>query len=193
MDGLSNEELLSLLFNEKTARIILHRFNDNLSELFIFPIESLYPKIHREELSKIKAILELWKRALSRIDQHVISSTEDVLSLFAPHMVYQKQEEFKVVLLNSKSRVLHHQTVSLGSLNAAVVHPRDVFRPAISFSAASIILIHNHPSGDPTPSDEDIALTRQLCLCGNVMDIPVIDHIIIGIQGYTSLKKKGFV
>ena len=135
----------------------------------------------------------MWKRALSRNDQLVITSIDDILTLFMPHMIYQKQEEFKVILLNSKSTVLHHQTISLGSLNEALVYPRDVFRPAISFSAASIILVHNHPSGDPTPSDEDIALTKQLCMCGKMLDIPVMDHIIVGSQGYTSLKKKGFI
>ena len=142
---------------------------------------------------KSRKLKQLWKRAFSSNDNLKISSTDDILTLFAPYLIYQKQEEFKVVLLNSKNGVLNHQTVSLGSLNEALVHLRDVFRSAISFSAAPLILVHNHPSGDPTPSDEDIALTKHLCICGKLLGIPILDHIIIGFKGYTSLKKKGFI
>jgi DNA repair protein RadC len=193
MFEISNRELLSFLFDRKTVKILLHACNGNLHEIFAFPIESLSPEISRKEIHKMRAILELWKRATSSDDNPVIASIENILTLLTPFLIYQKQEEFKVVLLNSKNRVLHHQTVSLGSLNETLVHPRDVFRPAITFSAASIILVHNHPSGDPTPSDEDIALTKQLCVCGKILDIPVVDHIIIGFYGYTSLKKEGFI
>ena len=193
MDELSNTDVLSLIFDKKTAHHILHLIDNNLNELFSLPIESLSKVIPAEDIQRLQAILELWKRAASRHNRIIISSTEEVLTLFPPHFLHQKQEEFKIVLLNSKGMVLHHKTISLGSLNQAIVHPRDVFRPAISFAAASLILVHNHPSGDPAPSDEDIALTRQLCMCGSVLDIPVVDHIIVGIQGYTSLKKAGFV
>ena len=161
--------------------------------LWFLNADTLSEVIPAEDIHKLQAILELWKKAASRHDQIIISSTEEVLTLFPPHFLHQKQEEFKIGLLNSKGMVIHSQTISLGSLNQAIVHPRDVFRPAISFAAAYLILVHNHPSGDPAPSDEDIAMTRQLCMCGRVLDIPMVDHITVGIQGYTSLKKEGFV
>ncbi len=102
--------------------------------------------------------------------------------------MHLKQEEFRVVLLNSKNKVIGLPVISKGSLDQTTVYPRDVFRPAIISGACFIILVHNHPSGDPTPSEQDILLTRELCLCGKVMGIEVIDHVIIGTEGYISFK-----
>jgi len=95
-----------------------------------------------------------------------------------------------VFLLDSKNRLIRHQRISLGSLNTALVHPRDVFRPAIAEGAASIILVHNHPSGDPTPSKQDHLLTREPYMCGKVLGIEVVDYVIIGFSDHVSLKDR---
>ena len=98
-----------------------------------------------------------------------------------------------VLLLSTKHHVLAMPVISVGTLNASLVHPRELFREAINYSAASVILVHNHPSGDPSPSQEDITLTRKLVQAGDLLDISVLDHIIIGDNRYVSLKEKGII
>ncbi len=98
-----------------------------------------------------------------------------------------------MLYLNTKNQVMHKKTVFIGSLNASIVHPREVYKEAIKRSAASIICIHNHPSGDPTPSREDIEVTRRLVECGRLVGIELLDHLIIGDKTYVSLKEKGYV
>ena len=97
------------------------------------------------------------------------------------------------VLLSTKNHVLKTAVISVGSLNASIVHPRELFREAINARAAAVILVHNHPSGDPAPSPEDIGLTRKLVEAGKLMDIPVLDHLILGDGKYISLKEKGIL
>ena len=97
------------------------------------------------------------------------------------------------VLLSTKNHVLKTAVISVGSLNASIVHPRELFREAINARAAAVILVHNHPSGDPAPSPEDIALTRKLVEAGKLLDIPVLDHLILGDGKYISLKEKGIL
>lgn len=96
-------------------------------------------------------------------------------------------------VLNTKNHVLAQETLSMGSLNASIVHPREVFRAAIKRSSASIVCVHNHPSGDPTPSPEDIQLTHRLVEAGTIIGIEVLDHVIIGDQRFISLKEEGFM
>ena len=98
-----------------------------------------------------------------------------------------------MLLLNTKNHILAMPTVSVGSLSASIVHPREVFQTAIQYAAAAMILLHNHPSGDPSPSREDIAVTERLVKAGKIMDIPVLDHIILGDNKFISLKEKGMV
>jgi DNA repair protein RadC len=126
-------------------------------------------------------------------DMLVIESTDDVVPLVLLHMVFLKQEQFRVIFLDSKNRFIRTCIISIGSLDKALVEPRDVFRPAFTHAAASIILVHNHPSGDPTSSEQDILLTQQLCSCGKILGIEVIDHVIIGISGYSSFKKRNLI
>ena len=97
------------------------------------------------------------------------------------------------MLLDSKQKLIRVQTVSLGSLDKALVEPRDVFRPAITAGAASLVIVHNHPSGDPKPSEDDVLLTRQLCMCGEILGITVLDHIIIGKQDHVSFRESGLM
>jgi len=105
----------------------------------------------------------------------------------------QKKEKFITLYLDTKNQILKEETVSIGSLNASIVHPREVFKGALELSSASIIVIHNHPSGDPSPSREDIMVTEKLCEGGKLLGIDVLDHIIIGDGRYTSLKDEGFI
>jgi DNA repair protein RadC len=106
---------------------------------------------------------------------------------------YLQKEHFVCLFLNTKNHVIGQETLSMGSLNASIVHPREVFRAAIKRSIASIICVHNHPSGDPTPSPEDIQMTARIVEAGQIIGIVVLDHIILGDQNFVSLKEKGFM
>ena len=110
-----------------------------------------------------------------------------------PRLRYEQKEKFFVLPLSTKNHVLDEREVSIGSLNASIVHPRELFRTALEYAAASVILVHNHPSGDPTPSREDIDITRRLIEAGNLLEIPVLDHVIIGDDKYVSMKDKGII
>ena len=102
---------------------------------------------------------------------------------------YEQKEHFLVMLLDVRNRVIATSTISVGGLTSSIAHPREVFREAIRHSAASLILVHNHPSGDPSPSREDIQLTRQMMKAGDVMGIPVLDHIILANDEFISIKE----
>ena len=136
------------------------------------------------------AVLEFSRRVLDRGmgTEPSITSPADVLPEFR-HIRDFKREHFVVVFLNARNQVLKTETVSIGSLNASLVHPREVFAPAVGISAASVILGHNHPSGDVTPSREDIELTRRMVQAGEIMGIEVVDHLIIGSERFISMKE----
>lgn len=122
-----------------------------------------------------------------------ICSPEDVVRRFQPLMKDLHQEMFKVLLLDSANHLLRDVTVSVGILNSSLVHPREVFQMAILQPAAAVILLHNHPSGNPEPSAEDIQITRQIVQAGKIMGIPVHDHIIVALDKYTSFAEKGLL
>jgi len=109
---------------------------------------------------------------------------------FIPILRDDSKEKFIVVCLNSANKIIKHETISVGNLNSSVVHPREIFKVAIDNSSASIILIHNHPSGNPEPSNEDIRITKKIVETGKIMDIPVFDHLIIAGETYTSFIEK---
>ena len=121
-----------------------------------------------------------------------ISTPEDVAAIMRPVIEVLAEERMYVMLLSTKNRVNAIQEVSVGSLNASVVHPREIFKAAILSNAAALILVHNHPSGDPTPSPEDVHLTKKLIEAGLLLDIPVLDHVIMG-DRYKSLKEMGVI
>jgi len=195
---LKPEQLLEVLvspgYSGKTAAEVaanlLQTFGD-LKDAVTAPIPQLtkVKGIGFVKACQIKAAFELSKRVASyNENEHpIITSIDDVVKLLAPHMMYLKQEEFRVILLDSKKRLIRHQKVSLGSLNASLVEPREVFRTTLATGAKYIVLVHNHPSGDPEPSDQDILLTKQLCMCGVILGIEVLDHIIIG-SNHVSMK-----
>ena len=139
----------------------------------------------------IVAAVELGRRLSAKAaqKQEKIGGPEDVARYAAPLLRFEQKEHFRVMLLDVRNRVLAMPTVSIGSLTASVAHPREIFREAIRYSAANMILIHNHPSGDPTPSREDLQLTRQMMKAGEIMGIPVLDHVIIAGDGFLSIKE----
>lgn len=140
----------------------------------------------------IKAAIELGRRmALYQNHKPCITSPEDVKNLVMEEMRYFDREHFRTVYLDRKGGLLGMEDISVGGLHSSLVHPREVFKNAIKKSAASVILIHNHPSGDPGPSSEDIQVTRRIVEAGNIMGIEVLDHIIIGDNTYCSMKSRG--
>lgn len=119
----------------------------------------------------------------------IVASPRDVASLLAPLLLHEPVEVFSVLCLSVKHRIVGYAPISRGTLDSTVVHPREVFRTALMASAASICLVHNHPSGDPRPSPDDDLLTVRLVACGDLMGIEVVDHIILGEQGYFSYRE----
>ncbi len=146
---------------------------------------------------QLMAALELGRRFISLApqDRAVIHSPQDVANLLMAEMSALEQEHLRVLLLNTKNQVLNTVEVYVGNVNSSIVRPSEVFRPAVRDNAPSIIVVHNHPSGDPTPSPEDVAITRELVAAGKLLDIDLLDHVVIGSgQRYVSLneKKLGF-
>lgn len=143
--------------------------------------------------ARIIALVELGRRsAFAQADERpLVSSPADAANLLMMEMSPLTQERLRVILLDTRNRVIGSPTIYIGSLNTAVMRIAEVFRPAIVAHAAAIIVAHNHPSGDPSPSPEDVNVTRQLVRVGSDMDVPVLDHVIIGHMRYVSLKERG--
>jgi len=143
----------------------------------------------------IVAAFELARRLHSLPEQEkpLIRSPQDVAEIYIPKLRDFKKETFLVILLNSANRIVREKVISEGSLNASIVHPREVFKAAIDELAAGIVLVHNHPSGNAEPSKEDIEITKQLVEAGKVMGIPVHDHLIVAGNRYTSFAKKNLI
>ena len=200
-ESLTNKELLAVILSGDmgalTVENLLKTYNGNLIHLFCASVNQLMETegVGFQEVQKIKATFELTKRiaAYCEEDHPKIASKDDVTKLLAPHMMFLPQEEFRVMLLNAKQKLIRVETVSLGSLDKALVEPRDVFRPAITFNAASLVIVHNHPSGDTQPSEQDVLLTRELCMCGIILGIEVLDHIIIGVRDHVSFRERGLL
>ncbi len=145
--------------------------------------------------AQIKACFELGKRQdlepeIKDID---IKNPENVVQVLRAGIKDKAKEHFKLILLNSRNKVIGISTVSIGTLNSNLVHPREVFKDAISHSAASVVFAHNHPSGDSEPSEDDLTITKRLVEAGKILGIEVIDHIIITKTGFFSFKEKGLL
>jgi DNA repair protein RadC len=178
------------------ARQLLNRFGglkglDETSVSEMAEIKGVGPA----KIAQVKASLEIARR----LGHHrweagqPLRSSEDVFHHFRGSLEKEKREFFYVVLLNNKNRKMRDIKVSEGSLTASLVHPREVYNPVIRESAAAVIFVHNHPSGDPAPSQEDIEITRRLKEVGNVMGIRVLDHVVIGHDRYFSFSDKGMI
>jgi DNA repair protein RadC len=149
--------------------------------------------VGRVRAVRLAATFEITRRLRSRNGgaRVVLSSPEQVFARYGPLMEDLKKEVFRVALLDAQNGLLRDVVISEGTLSASLVHPREVFKPAILESAASVILLHNHPSGDPAPSREDLRLTRQLVDCSKLLDLRIHDHVIIGRERFVSLAQRG--
>jgi DNA repair protein RadC len=147
----------------------------------------------RAKTAQLKAALELGRRMLlaSPEDRFVVRSPADAAQLLTAEMAHLEQEHFRVLYLDTRNRLLGSETVYIGSLNASHIRVGEVFRDAVKRNCAAVIVAHNHPSGDPTPSPEDVEVTRQLVAAGDLLDIEVLDHLIIGQQRFVSLRERG--
>lgn len=203
--ALSNEELLAIIIrtgnNEDTAidlaRRLLSKDERGLVALRDITLQELMETkgIGKCKAAQILAAIEIGKRInyLDALSKVKINEPSTIANLFMDEMRYLQKEHFRVVLLDTKNQIIVTEEISVGTLNASIVHPRDVFRAAIKRNANSIILIHNHPSGDPTPSREDINISHRLLEAGNLIGIKVLDHIIIGDNKYVSFKEKNLI
>ena len=200
--ALSDTELLAILLRTGTPSVsVLHLAEEVLAKYQdkgLVSIMNVSPQeiasIHGVGLAKaatIVAAVELGRRLSTKAAQKLekIDGPEDVARYASPVLRFEQKEHFLVMLLDVRNHVLAMPTISVGSLTASVAHPREIFREAIRYSAANVILIHNHPSGDPTPSREDVCLTKQMMKAGEIMGIPVLDHIIIANDNFLSLKE----
>lgn len=202
VQSLSNAELLAIIIRtghqEDTAvdvaQRILNLDNKGLPFLTGVKLEQLteIKGIGKCKAAQILAAIEIGKRINRwRADDKVrITSPMVIANLVMDEMRYLDKEHFNVALLDTKNQVLSIENISIGTLNASIVHPRDAFSIAIKKNANAIILLHNHPSGDPQPSNEDINITHRLSDVGNLVGIKVLDHIIIGDNRYVSFKEK---
>lgn len=153
------------------------------------------PGIGPAKAAQIKAGIELGKRTLTAplVSGVSVRASEDLFRHYYPRMRDLRREVFKIVLLDAKHALIRDATVSEGSLTMSIVHPREVFNLAVRESAAAVVFVHNHPSGDPTPSDEDRVLTDRLVAAGELLGIQVLDHLIIGDGRYTSFADRGWL
>jgi DNA repair protein RadC len=203
-EALSEAELLALLLrtgNASTgesavdhARLLLNRFQslkgiDDASIRELSAIKGIGPA----KSAELKACMEIARRLRQKKWEvgDALRSSEDVFRHFSERLVNEKREIFYVVLLNNKNRKIREVKISEGSLTASLVHPREVYNPVIRESAAAVIFVHNHPSGDPAPSPEDMEITRRLKEVGEVMGIRVLDHVVVGHDRYFSFSDRG--
>ena len=202
---LSDEELLAILIRTGTKSISVKDLSlavlqkiEKISDLDMLTLTNLQEikGIGQAKAMSIIAALELGKRIYLKndyLDNTIIKSGTDIYKLFSYLIQTEKQENLMVVLLDSKNRLIKSKKVFKGSLNISIAHPREIFKEAINNSANSIILVHNHPSGDPTPSKNDCAITKQMIASGEIIGIKVIDHIIIGHNKYYTFRENKVV
>ncbi|MFW6237727.1 MAG: RadC family protein [Halanaerobiales bacterium] len=203
-ENLSNAELIALIIRtgnrERTAvelaQDILNHFGGlkSLVDLSVEEIQQI-KGVGKAKAAEILAVVELYKRlsVSNKESRVVVNGPQDAANLVQPELRYLKQEVFRLVLLDVKNQVISVPQISKGGLNSSIVHPREVFRRAIKRSSAAIILAHNHPSGIPDPSSEDIEITRNLIEAGQIVGIEVLDHIIIGNSNFISMKQEGYI
>ncbi len=160
------------------------------------PVLTSASGIGKDKAATLLAAFELSRRILVQskwYSDKKITSPQDIADIFIPLLRDEIRENFLVVCLNSANKIIRHETISIGNLNSSVVHPREIFKAAIENNSASIILVHNHPSGNPEPSNEDISITGKIVDSGKIMDIPVFDHIIVAGNNYTSFVEKRII
>lgn len=205
-DKLSSQELLALVIGRGVskrsvmtiAQELMVRFG-SIQGISNATVEELshIKGIGAAKATQLKAVFELGKRQeLERetlYESYDIKDPQSVVRAVRGTIKDKAKEHFKLILLNTRNKIIGLSTVSIGTLNASLVHPREVFKDAIRHSASSVVVAHNHPSGDPEPSEEDMKITRRLVESGKILGIEVLDHIIIGKDTFISLKMKGLL
>lgn len=193
IEWMADKELFAHAFGVREDRIA----DTSLMDLMLAP-QSICG-IGQRKADRIYAIREIARRLIAESKDRGMRSAVDSPDLaayeFRKHLKYEDKEHFCILCLSMKNRVIAFRTISVGSLSASIVHPREVFREALKFPTAAIIVGHNHPSGDVMPSKEDRGVTDRLVKAGKILDIPVLDHIIIGSDGhdrYLSFKEAGY-
>lgn len=200
--ALSNSELLAIILRngskkenvlELSKRLLKE---DNIKSLSRKRINSLKNNlgIGTAKACQIIACFELGRRlaAFKDTSTPMINNVQDIAKIFMVEMSSLKKEHFKGIFLDSRKRIIKDETIFIGSLNASIIHPREIFQVALEEGSAAVILLHNHPSGNPEPSDDDIKITKQLVKAGEILGIEVLDHIIIGNKKYFSFREKGY-
>lgn len=205
VDALSNSELVAAIIGTgsqqksvlELATEVLENLPEGLKSLDGMAVEELklVDGIGSGKACQIIASVELGRRVYNSCSEqmHKISSPMDVSDLLMAELRYKKQEHFKTLILDTKNQVISIETITIGTLNASLVHPREVFNRAIRKSAHGIILVHNHPSGHPEPSKEDLLLTERLVESGKIIGISIMDHVIIGDGRFYSFKEQGLL
>ncbi len=201
-EALSAQEILVVILGRgtkgesvmMTSQKLLSRFG-NLKGVANASVEELIQTsgIGPAKATQIKAALELGRRLEADAGEKprpILRSPEDVAAEVRSQLKGKKKEHFLVLCVDARNRLINRRLVSMGSLDTSIVHPREVFKEAVSSCAASVIFAHNHPSGDPEPSKEDIELTKRLARAGEIVGIDVLDHIVVCDEGFISLKAR---
>ena len=203
--ALSNSELLAILLGSGTrdksaiglAEDIISKDKAGISYLAESSVQELMSisGIGQSKAARIMAAVELGKRISTapRVKRMGVGSSDDIARMFIEDMRYEKREVFKALLLNPRGEIISIETVSVGELTSTLVDPREVFSQAVKKSAAGIVFVHNHPSGDPKPSRDDLDITKRIQAACSLVDIPLLDHIIIGDQRYISFRQEGML
>jgi len=203
-EALSAQELLALIIGRgipkksvmSIAQELVAKFG-NVRAISLATIEELSQirGIGLAKASQIKACFELGRREglEPELKDFDVKDPEAVVKAVRSSIKDKAKEHFKLILLNPRNKIIGISTISMGTLNASLVHPREVFKDAITHSAASVVLAHNHPSGDPEPSEDDLKITKKLVDSGKILGIEVIDHIIIAKNGFKSLANEGLI
>lgn len=195
---LNLEELLAILLDTGTKERDVVWLSERIAQI----VREKGWQVSLDDLTSIEGVgLAKASKVLSAIEIGRRFKEESFLSLNSPEVVFNlfghlsksKRETFVALYLDSQNKELGRETISLGSVNEALVHPREVFEPAVRLSAVSVIVVHNHPSGDPTPSQEDVNITRRLAKAGEMLGIELLDHIIVGRGKYVSFREEGLL
>lgn len=201
--SLSNAELLAIILRtgnkkenvlELSKRIIKKYDFKTLSRIRTNSLKKTFG-IGETKACQVIACFEIGRRraCLKNGKSKTINSAKDIAKLLMPELSNLKKEHFIGLFLDSRKRVIKQETLFIGSLDSSIIHPREIFKTALAESAAAVILAHNHPSGDPRPSEEDIEVSKQIIKAGDILGIQVLDHVIIADSRYISLNEKGYL
>jgi len=204
-EALSDVELLAVLLRSGTKNKNVLALSSDILEAAGMSIAGMYrlsgldfikiPGVGRIKSIQLECMMEFAKRLLNSVrpERPLFQSPSMIASYLMEEMRLKKEEELRALFLDGKSAFLHEEMISKGAVNGTMMPTREIFVKALQYSAVYFVLVHNHPSGDPTPSEEDIHATKTMCEAGKIVGIPLLDHIIIGDHRYVSLKDRGLI